>query len=137
MTSETVNFSDMTRGAPLLLVLRATGLAEVRGRRTKTRPISGRPAFAAPPLADASARRHRPDDLDLVAADAIDLVEHVADDAGMVGDDADHLADLRLGGRAREVDHAVLFGNVGDHRVRILHHAAEILDVVLLARQHL
>ena len=42
-----------------------------------------------------AARRDRPDDLDLAVADAVDLVDHVGDDAAMVGDDVDDLADLR------------------------------------------
>src|SRR5713226_2589032 len=87
-------------------------------------------------LPDSTTRRDWPDDLDFIAAHAVDLVHHVADDAGMVRNDADHFADLRPRLRAGEVEHAVLLGEIGDHRLRILDHPPEILDRVLLAGQH-
>src|SRR6218665_1324089 len=72
---------------------------------------------------------------DLIAAHDMHLVDHVGDDAAVIGDDADDVAHFGLGGAAGDVDHAVLFGEVGDHGLGIFDHAAVILDVVLFARE--
>src|SRR5262245_47459976 len=104
------------------------------GRRASGWCRSPLSSVLSPLSSDASPCRDRPGDLDRVAADAVDLVNHVADDAGVVGNDGDHLPDLRFRRRVREIDHAVLLGDVGDDRLRILDDAAEILDVILLAR---
>ena len=51
---------------------------------------------------------------DLVAADQVDAVEEVGDDAGVVRDHAHRVADLGLVGAGGEVDHRVLLGEAGD-----------------------
>ena len=56
-----------------------------------------------------AARGHGPDHLDLVVVDAVDPVEHIADDAAVVGQDGDALADLRPASANREVDKAMFF----------------------------
>ena len=71
-----------------------------------------------PKAAHLAARRDRIHRLDPAFARRVDLVHHVGDDAAVVRDHADHLADLRLLRAGREVDDAVLLGEAGDLRVR-------------------
>ena len=66
-------------------------------------PFSG--AFRWKPWtrAHAAARGDRPDHLDRCAADAVQLVHHVADDAAVVRHDVDDVAHLRALGAGGEV----------------------------------
>src|SRR5690606_33255153 len=79
----------------------------------------------------------RPFDLHVLPADAVDLVMHVDADAAMVGDDVDHLADLRPLLGAGEIEDAMLLRQVGDDGAGILDDPPEVLDVILLAGDRL
>src|SRR5919198_4270437 len=67
-----------------------------------------------------AARRHRPHGLDRAVAHAVDLVDHVAHHAAVVGHDLHGLADLGPCATCREVDHAVLLGEVDHLGLRVL-----------------
>ena len=71
---------------------RALGISALCGAAVRGEVSHAR---LSPSLAHLAARGDRPVDLDLAVADAVDLVDHVGDDAAMVGDDVDDLADLR------------------------------------------
>jgi hypothetical protein len=95
----------------------------------------GNPSVAADPegvkkpdaLPDGSSRGHRPCLFDLPAADAVELVDHVADDAAVVGHDADHVAHGGALAARGEIDHAVLLRQRGDRGVGMFDHVAEAL----------
>src|SRR5215510_13629206 len=95
------------------------------------------PRVLTAPLADEAAGGDGPDYFHLPAADAVQLVHHVADHAAVI---RHHVHDLAAPGplcARREIHDAVLLGKIRDHRLRVLHHVAEPLLAVLVGGQHL
>src|SRR5262249_24431553 len=98
-----------------MLPSREGGSIDRRGVRRFIAPLGGI-------LTHGSTRGDAPGFLDLAAAYAVRLVDHVADHAAVIGDYAHDLADggpLPAGG---EIDHAVVLGETHDRRLGILHH---------------
>src|SRR5687767_7999647 len=88
-------------------------------------------------LSHRSARGHGPHALAGGAAPAIDLVDHVADDAAVVRHNLDDVADGRTAAACREIYHAVLLGDACDRGLGVLHQVTEALDGVLIGGEDL
>src|SRR5262245_39494794 len=65
---------------------------------------------------------------DLIAANHHDLVHQVDDDADVIGHDPHHVADIRPGVAAREVEEAVLLGETRDPRFRMFEDQAVTVE---------
>src|SRR5882672_12090939 len=74
------------------------------------------------------ARRHRQRADDLVAAHHHHLVHHVDDDADMVGNDPDDIADDRPRVAAGQIEKAVLFRKARDLRLRMFQNQPVTLE---------
>src|SRR5262249_26372182 len=88
-------------------------------------------------LADVAARGDGPDHLQRAAADAVELGHHVAHHAAVIRHHVHDVAHLRPLGARAQIHDAVLLGEIGHHRFRILHHVPEALLSVLIGGEHL
>src|SRR5215471_20391888 len=85
----------------------------------------------------AAARGNGPDHLHRAAADAVELIHHVAHHAAVIRHHVHDVAHLRPLGTCGEIHDAVLLREIGHHRLWVLHHVPEALLSVLIGGEHL